>query len=531
MSLTPIESVQLNSYFQTGNFSTGSYYHFKVPISGPPLNGFVYYDRLGAFIASGNQVGPALTGILQFDPLFLDNTSSLAKFVTNTPNSPDHIGVGEWNRLDATQPLYGGPNVGSSEIWPIDQSTLVMTDIGSSLYPFFWDVSSIPLGTIGGWDEGPAATTRSDTVFMETWGYAIRVARVRHTDGNLYRGLCQVDLMTGAATLLDVPAVYTTSPAALFETYEFQGDTFNLDGLQFVPDDDSVPAAPKGRVFMHSSVFLSNAGNVNATDARKYLKIIEWNPLGVTATPGNSSRVHLREQLLTRLNFIERQAFGTNPNSLGISAAAPVANGLQRVRFHPPTRTFVTIDDHAGAAIEERGYVRHTLAPALAEVQPPTALTEVETAKTVRFRSRALGDIGDVVGGIPATWTLVRRSTVDEALDTVGLPATSTVENAPIDTGSLVVEKDDVPLTITTDYTVVEATGVITWAGSHPSAESGYTASYRHTATDATPAHGVLLQQTSRTDELGLAETRIRYEDDDGLVDQLDYLTCEMSDD
>lgn len=533
MSLSPIESVQLNSYFKTGNFSGGGWHHFTT-IGGKPAFGFIYVDRVDAFVGRMQQEGPLLTGTAQFDPLFLDNTSALAKFGQTAVPDVSYLAVGEWDQAAGIQNLYGGPNVSSAEFWPIDQATLVHTDIGSSLWPFYFDHGP-STASIGGWDNGPAASTESGVVFFETWGYAVRIAQVRHTDNNLYRGLCQVDLITGDATLIDVPVVFTSTPAALFEAFSFQGDDFNLDAPQFVPDDDSVPAAPKGRLFLSSSEFLSDLGDVDNTDWRQYMKIIEWNPLGVSPAPGNSTRVHLREVTMTRLNFIERQAFGTNPNSLGtkITSGTPIADGELRTRFHPPSRTFVTLNDHYDADEEERGFVRHSLAPALAEVQTPTALQEVETARTIRFRSRALGDIGDFIGGVPATWSIERRSTIGETFDTSGAPAFVDVANPPIDTGTLVFYYNGTPLTITTDYTVNEGTGRITGAGAHaPLNTSGYTADYEHkTVAGVTPAHGTLLQQSSRSDELGIAETQVQYPDDDDLALDFDRITCEMTDD
>jgi hypothetical protein len=534
MSLAPIESVQLNSYFQGGNFSTGAWHFFQGPISGPPNFGHFYYDRLDAFVAAlGRDVSDPAEGLTYFDPLFVDNTSPQFFFANST--TPSFIAVGYWDKVAGTQPLYAGPNVSSAEFWPIDTATLVFTDIGSSLWPFFWDGGGGGIGVVGGWDDGPTAQTESDFVFFETWGYALSVKRVKHTDGNLYRGLAQIDLATGSAVLLDTAAYFATAPGALFESFKFQGDAFTLTGLQFVPDDDSQPAAPKGRLFMSSADFLSVLGNVSNADWRQYMKVIDWNPLGATAQPGSANRVHLRQTLLTRLNFFERQAFGTNLNSLGdtVPPGSGSANGLLFTRFHPPTRTFVTINEHGTAGtIHERGYVRTSLSPELAQVLTPTQLTDVRTARRVRFRTSALGDIGDPIGGLPATWSLARGSTIEEAFDTSANPASVFVANDPIDTGTLVFSKDGTPLTLTTDYTVNEGTGEITGAGAHaPLQASGYTASYRHTTNPATPAHGTLITTTSRTDELGNAETQVDYADDDDLVEDRDLLTVSITDD
>ena len=71
MSLTPIESVQLNTYFDTGNFAGGSYHILRVPLAAPPGVGILYVDRVDAFICAAQQQGPTLSGVAQFDPLRL----------------------------------------------------------------------------------------------------------------------------------------------------------------------------------------------------------------------------------------------------------------------------------------------------------------------------------------------------------------------------------------------------------------------------------------------------------------------------
>lgn len=91
----------------------------------------------------------------------------------------------------------------------------------------------------------------------------------------------------------------------------------------------------------------------------------------------------------------------------------------------------------------------------------------------------------DVNGKAGATYTSPVNPALDgeipnEALNTAGFPATSTVANIPIDPAFNLVVVDDQGATLIedTDYTVVRSTGVITWLGAEPTAESGYTASY-----------------------------------------------------
>ena len=533
MSLTPIESVNRITYFSTGVFSGGSHYRFLGGFDTPPLGGPVYVDRNDTLVYGGAQVSPEVKGLMQFDPRFLDNSAAKAKFATQGPNQATIIMVGEWDKVNGIQKIYGGFNMPPMIIYPIDQSTLVL-DLGSPIspgtWPFYFDTKVGGTTGIGGWDD---SATGSDTLFFETWGYALRIARCRHTDGILYRGLTLVDLTTGLGTLLDVPVWYRDGAADLFEHPRFHDDEFELNGLQFVADDDSQVAAPKGRIFLHSNDFLSDLGDVVDTDWRQWMKIIEWNPLDVSPSPGNPSRVHLRELLMTKLDFVQRQSFGTNENSTGdtIPPGGGFAHGELRARFHPPTRTFITCNDMGSSG--ERGYVRTSLAPALSQIQAPTALQEVETARTPRFRAKALGDIGEPIGGLPSTWALDRRSTIGEEFDTSsGTETYVDVANAPIDTGTLVFYYLGTPLTITTDYTVNEGTGRITGVGAHtPFNVSGYTADYRHATVGAQPPHGTLLQLTGRTDELGHTETRVEYDDDDDLESGLDFITCEISDD
>lgn len=532
MSLKPIESVSIAQFLANGVFDGGDYIEFVGIDAAAPAMTLFYYDRLDVIIARA-QILPAGNGILvRMDPLFLDNTSSLSGIYDITNPIPSRYAIGEWDRVNNVQLMYAGQDP-PLEFWPVDPVTFQATDIGVSLWPFEFQ-SGPSEASIGGWSNGSIGdTANGDFVFFETWGYALRAcARVRHTDNQLYRGLALIDLTTGLATLLECPTRFVAAPRALFEAVSFQGDDFTLGGIQFVPDDDSEVAAPKGRIFLHSTTPL-NDGDVPNSNSRIYLKIVEWNPLSVPAVPGNPSRVHLRQLTFTRLTYIQRQAWGTNPNSLGNGGVGTIGQ-FNRVRYHPRTRTLITIHETNGLPSdpETRGFVRHSLTPVLDHVEPPTPIAEVETNKTVTFRARGAGDLGDPLAGVQVGWTLERRSTVGEILDTSGAPVSNFVAHPPIDPDSATVYYLGTPLTLGVDYTLNETTGEITWAGAHsPPNATGYTVTYRHSTVSATPPHGSLLSETSVTDDDGIAETRVQYPDDDDLVGHRDYLTVEMSDD
>ncbi|KKK81283.1 hypothetical protein LCGC14_2815020, partial [marine sediment metagenome] len=77
----------------------------------------------------------------------------------------------------------------------------------------------------------------------------------------------------------------------------------------------------------------------------------------------------------------------------------------------------------------------------------------------------------------------------------------------------------------TTDYTVVLATGVITWVLDHSDATQ-MLADYDHRDTPAASPSGELLNSTAQSDDLGRAVVRVRFADDDTLVDTGDRLTA-----
>lgn len=533
MSLKAIESKSLEVFFREGSFSPGNY-TYAAGISGTPYaNAICYYDRLDIIVARGFQnLFPAGDQEIHFhfDPLGLDNTSPVSRQGNVVSGKRANMFcVGEWDRLANTQVLYCG-NTTDKEFFNLDLATWVLDD-AVNMWPFNWHIGAGGSGgAVGGWDETGAAL--GDFVFFETWGYAVRgVASVKHTDTNVYKGLALIDLTDGKATLLDVPTWYTAFPAALFEAPEFNGDSFSLGRPQFVPDDDSLPAAPKGMLMLGQSEYLGD-GAVPNSDNRAYMKIIDWNPLGVAPAEGTPNRVHLREILMTKLDFIQQQAFGTNINSAGdaVDGGSPSAQNVPSM-YHPASRTFITFIDWKWTTFEnERGFVRHSIVPELDQLEPPTQQSEVETNKTVTWKARAMGDLGEGVGGVTGAWSLARRSTIEEVLDTAAAPAFNIVAHPPIDDDTLVVEYLGTPLTEGVDYTVVESTGTITWAGGHsPPNPSGYTATYLHSTVSATPPHGTLLQESSETDTDGICETRVQYADDDELAGDRDRITVSVT--
>lgn len=501
-----------------------------------------YYPRLDRVYANDRSASGA-NSYLHFDPLFLDATSPAAGHLTVGATHRTILVIGEWDVQANVQKIYGAVNSGNNSLTELDSAGAnpSLTDLGT--FPHHSSIDMKASTGISG-VEGERASGLGSMVFFETAGFALQPrVSVRHSDLTLYAGvMARIDLSDGLSTIeTAIPVGHSSSPSQ-FQLPPAQGFEFTFDWIQFIPDDDSVPAAPKGR--LHLATTDSQGGNLRIDPIGAgsrifvYVKQVDFNPFGVAASPGNPNRVHGREVLFSRYQLLEETPVGSG----GIGEAPSTANAIHEGApfFHPPSNTIKIVYNHdALSMVGDRTEVRHTTVPAFAVLSPPTQRNEVETAKVATFQVEASGDIGEPIPGFGVDWALSRVSTFREALDTTGLPSSSFVDNPPIDSEEdLVVELDTGggPTTLIgggDDYSVNLSTGEITWLngtnGNHPVAESGYTATYRHSTTQATPPHGTLLTLLSKTDEDGVAVARVQYADDDDLVGQFDRLQADPS--
>lgn len=525
----------------------------------------VYWDNRDLIVSAYSAAVQGYVG--WFDPLFVAQEGPKTKMVLTTSANPRGWVMGEWDKLAGTQKIYtwaGGD--GSTIVEVSDQISWNFTWTAPTVFTNVRDngTSGISSGTVGYVDDNSGTEASQYARVFETWGYMLRAGRCRHTDGNLYTGLVLHDITTGGtnpppgqptgtpglATLIPNGITkYSASPSnpvdgTVFEAVAFQGDEIDFPGLQFIPDEDDTPQQPKGSVMLYSLYYDNTA--VVAGQYYRYVKFLDFNPFGKSALPGSPSRVHMRETLFSRVEVLHDEAPGTNTNSCGRTneLIGELIPKTQPMVYTPNTRSLATIfdwvaqDDSPGP--NDSVVVEHATSPIVVRLDPPTNLTTIETAKTCTWSARASGSIGEGVPNKTMTWTLQRVSTDREALDTSAgaspSGATTTVANAPIDANTLVVEysADGGGTFITlvegasNDYTVTESTGVITWevgiTGASPAgpAITGYYASYKHETNPATPAHGTLLQAASTTDNSGMAQTRVRYADDDALAGEYD---------
>ncbi len=496
--------------------------------------GVFYYDRLDRFYSNDvDDIGQ--TDSLWWDPLALDASGPKAGYILGTDQRNIHC-VGEWDKDANVQRLYGAVNSGSNPLTELNSAGSTPDIQDTTVWPFAAGAQNMEdsLPIVGG-TNGSRVNGEGAMVLFESAGFALQTnVTVRHTTGVQYANvLARIDLSTGLSTIeaaIDLGFVvsFDNTPHIFGEPPIF-GSRFHFSHVQFIPDDDSVNATPKGRLFLATHDTQENLRFSGAlgpgSQAFQWVMFVEFNPFGIPAVPGNPSRVHGRRLLLSRFIITEE----TEPESGGIGVTTSGDKDSRYAPwFHPPTNTILTWVQENLSADNDVVLLRHSLTPVLNVTSTPTAINGADTNKTVTFEVVASGDIGEPIASLDIDWTLERASTRREALDTAALPATSTVDNVPIDTGTLVIERDPgtgpVILNTPADYTVVEATGVVTWAGAHPNLTVGYTATYEHKTNFATPSHGALQTLLSRTNQNGVAQAQVIIADDDDLVGQKDAI-------
>ncbi len=522
----------------------------------------------------------------QTDQLYCDSAATnvwcrLDPLLSNTGFGPGQLnetyvvdsglsrfGVGEWNKDTGLQRIFGYDlGVAARPYQEVNISDLL---IASPDFASDWDNGNLVFQRNSGGSSTADGYRSNDTTHVDGFvvfesargptgteypeGYIIQSgAQVREgASGPIYdRTISIIGLERdggllggfGRATILPMVGWYDESQSPLHPTTHgppFAGFDVALHGMQFAPDDDSTPIAPKGRLFFFSDrgeIFQNHRipdqelGGVGTTYF-KFVDVYEWNDTQKDPTPGNVNRVHLRRILHSNFGFVENLAITPGTNNIGERNGAGLTDlSLVTAFFHPPTNTIRYSLDLAPAVSPDGPYteVVASLSAELDGLSVPTAVGQPETGKTVRFQSIARGSLGELISGLDVDWTLDRRSSVDEILVGTVPAATVFVANFPIDgesatDNSLVVKKAGVPLVEGVDYTVVLNTGAITGIGGEFIDGPVYTASYEHSTNGANPPHGILRTDTSKTDANGIAVALVEAADDDAIVGEFDGL-------
>lgn len=502
-----------------------------------PRQALLYYDRTDRVYAKAS--GATSQAWIVMDPLNLDNSAAGLRLILQPSSPTQGLYVGEWDRVANVQVLYG-----------TDSASNDAFDILSSTDLSVLSVDAFPnLGTVqhrgsltavdDGWYDaaGGSASNGGGWAIFESLNVAYRPSsRVREGGVTQDFVLAVVDLTTGAATIdPDIPTRYTTSPNE-FQAPPFGGNTFDLRYIQFIPDDDSTPSAPKGRLVLQSQPKVVDPNDASLDNL--YVVIYDWNPTGVVG--GSPSRVHKRQTLLSRLQMLDNTAIASGGTGTWQHSRHPVL-------FHPGSSAFRLYGSASGSIgatppDDEVTLAVWASAPEVFELTPPTALRRVVTNKSVDFSTTVIGDLGERIAGVDVTFSLARVSTFGEAVGTGDGSTGSTLgdfslANAPID-----LIEDVLSVTVAATPYTPRPLGGNTGSGNEVEVDllngdlqffqSGVAsnvtgdivARYRHFSVDATPAHGTLLTGVTRSDETGQAFAQVRYPDDANLEDEFDRL-------
>ncbi len=524
MSLQVVDDLDPDTLFSGGNYgANGGFFLFATAGLFKPN---AYYDRLDIGISRwSNGTGiPASDQVCQFDPLLLDNTGAL--FTTAPDPVENSLAVGYWDRSLNEQKIYNFSSAAAAANPFIEVNPLSLDQVlASDPFPLVGTGKTRSALTIG--QAGYYEKVEGGWIFFEGWsgGNALVFnADVTHTDLVTYENVTAVvDLTTGAATIIDMPSAYGNPPLAghQFSQPQLFGQDVTFRWPQFVQDDSSSSAAPRGEVWVFAEGTTSPADSGNF---RRWIKVFDWNPLGISGTP---SRVHLRERLVSAADFIK----STPASTSGVHESGSSLTAM--MFYHPRSNQIIQYSSIAADLALDPGetkFIRVAPTPGVDIITNPSARERIATGKTIDFSVEALGTFSEKIGGIDMVFALTRESTVGEVLSTTPTPGeTVTLANtvSPTDPGEspISVYEDGTKLTETTHYTLNRGASQITFVGPKPLAGGEvYTADYRHFGTNLTPAHGTLRNLTATTDVNGEALARVDAPDEDPVKDRWDDL-------
>lgn len=507
---------------------------------------FVHHFGVDRYIMEGTREsgGPGnARGLYSFDPAFFDESSSGSQWVQHTISAgsePRHFALGQFNPATGAQRLYGVNINNDNNPWREIDPTL-LTDLGTpytspDLTAFGSDDQTFPRN--GYWNNLSVGETSH--VFFEglTAGGHDNVPAGSYSDGLM---LVHVDFGSAFATndandslgwvdivttdfvgWLNTPAEASSTVSAFTEP-PIDGREFRWMPCYYIADDDATFSAPKGELMLGScgDAFFDSGDNLVT-----YIKVLDFNPTGVVG--GSPSRTHLRERL------ISKTLQPRDPIATGFPTPATNAM-MQWFAYRAQQRVYLYVQGVGSSdpqnAINEWLANTFLRRPEVTDVTNPNQLRPVLTASTIQFETVAKGDLGEVVAGADATFTLENVSTFEEVI-TNTFPGGFTLANVPVDSvPDLVVTRFDgaTPTILVegVDYSIVLSTGVGTWITDQSGATS-VVATYHHEGVPAASPFGTLLNSTAQTDENGRAFARVRYDDDVNDVSMADRLTVSV---
>ena len=530
MSLKLVSNRDMFAYLQLGVFqdpalSGGIEFFYETAFRETS----VYLDRYALLQGTWNEGGVDWRTV-RFDPELVTTTGALAGTWSNAGPTL----MGDYEPISGSQQMFSHNSGAPLPYREIEYGTPNLTLV-SDPYPMLdWNgpsaLSGIGAAADGDWSLESGNNSDNGVFFPGDNRLLINRGRVWY-GGDLYTDtMLSIALDTGYGTPVSIPVRFSSTPEAFQAGPLFgEGSAVLNNYIQFIPDADSTHAAPKGRLFLSNRAIEPTAG-----EFRFYVHFYDWNPTGAAGSP---TRIHLQIRSATRC-LVDAPAtpttvLGSPPGRVRVGDVNP--NGQEHFIFDNSRGRLILFssvtDANGNARIGCHSITEFSEVADLTHLRTPSSLAQPSTGRVVVFSTDTRGDLGEIIGGKVVTWDLDATSTEGEVIDVTGDTGgeLEVVANQPVELTSpypRAVYKDGTPLTEGADYDWV-TTG-IQFIGPEP-IDGGpvYTADYSHPTVPVKPAHGTILSTTSITDSDGVAQVRVRYDDDATLAGTRDRITAD----
>ena len=343
-----------------------------------------------------------------------------------------------------------------------------------------------------------------------------------------------VDLDTGLAVgVLGLPAIVDSESDSDFSENRIGPSNFIWSSIQFVADEGSSFARPKGEI--HLGMVVDDQNEINnhpivdpggndftATVSRQFVVVHDFNPFNETS---GRVRVHNRRTFLGEIDTPFGPIISGGSTAPGFGTTHN--NRSPKIYYDPQSQTYVgqqhvwqtpggDIADLDQPIVGASRLIRWRRQTAISDISQPTPFDAVTESSTILAQMVVSDDFGIPVAGTTIHFQTERQSTRDEGFSgTTQGSSDYVVARGVIDNdGSLEVRSGggiDIGgalLTIGVDYTVSDfATGTLSPVGSWPSAV--ISVRYRHRSAPVTPGFGTLLGATAVTNEIGIVNAAI----------------------
>ena len=382
---------------------------------------YMYLDKFDLIQMHFETLAINVDGPTRFDPALVDaSTSGSVGNWVKQANLNQFCAIGAYDPSTGNQRLFTFGDTIGQQAWKELSMSVPNVEVGAAdTWPNTWTHRPSVASGISNGDDGDWTAFYTPVIFPDWDGGKMispAMTELWHDGTNKIGSTGLIDLTTGVATpIADMFTRYMATPNHEFVTGRLFNEpvaTMDFGQLQFIPDDDSTGAVPKGRLFFSTIVSALKTAGI----ARCYFKFIDFNPLAV---PGTPTRIHLRERLVSKFLLDTNGPWVEDTNAVSATAY----NGNHGWIYVPTINKILLpyiVGSSASTSTGQRAMVKLTPEATLATIGRPAPRQSVRTNRTQTFGSEARGDLGEFIVGQDVTWALERITTIGE--DVSGTP-------------------------------------------------------------------------------------------------------------